>query len=193
MVRWRPGSPERLQQAALDLFDEQGFERTTVAEIATRAGVTERTFFRHFTDKREVLFEGGAQLEALLVEGVETAGGDTPGEQVAAALARAAEFFGPERRARARQRAAVVAANPALTERELLKLGSLGRALAAALRGRGLDEPAATLLGQSTVTVFQVTFERWVAADEERSFDELQRTTFAMLRRTLAVGADAAG
>ena len=190
MVRWRPGSPERLQQAALDLFSEQGFERTTVAEIAARAGVTERTFFRHFADKREVLFEGGARLEALFVDAVGTADADDPREQVAAALARAAEFFGPERRTSARQRAAVVAAHPALTERELLKLASLGRALATALRARGLGEPAATLLAQSAVTVFQVTFERWVAADEERSFDELQRATFAVLRETLAAGAD---
>jgi AcrR family transcriptional regulator len=185
MARWRPGSLERLQQAALDLFDEQGFERTTVAEIAARAGVTERTFFRHFADKREALFAGGARLEALFVDAVAQAESADPLDQVTAALTAAAGFFAPERREWSRRRAAVVAANAALDERELLKMGSLSRAVAAALRARGLDEPAATLLGQSTTTVFVVTFGRWVAEGEDRSFLDLQRDTAAVLRDVL--------
>lgn len=185
MARWEPGSSERLQRAALELFEEHGFEQTTVAGIAARAGVTERTFFRYFSDKREALFAGGVRLEGLFVDAVEDAPTGDPLEQVTAALAAAGEFFAPERRDWSRRRSLVLAANPALNERELLKLGSLSRALAAALRGRGLGEPAATLLAQSTTTVFQVAFERWVAEGEERGFEDLRRDTFEALRETL--------
>ena len=186
MARWEPGSSDRLQQAALDLFHEQGFEQTTVAEIAARAGVTERTFFRYFTDKREALFAGGAALEARFVDAVAECDSDRPLDQVTAALSRAGAFFAEERRDWSRRRAAVVFSNTALNERELLKMGSLGRALAAALRTRGLDEPAATLLAQSAVTVFQVAFARWVSEGEDRPYEELQRDTLEVLRGTLA-------
>src|SRR6202035_2298884 len=70
MGRWEPNARGRLEQAALELYLERGFEQTTVAEIAKRAGLTERTFFRHFADKREVLFSGAGALEELLVSAV---------------------------------------------------------------------------------------------------------------------------
>ena len=76
MTRWEPGAPERLAQAALELYAERGFEQTTVAEIAKRAGLTERTFFRHFTDKREVLFAGQDDFQRLFVTEVEAAPAD---------------------------------------------------------------------------------------------------------------------
>jgi AcrR family transcriptional regulator len=185
MTRWEPGSSERLQQAALELFDENGFEQTTVAEIAARAGVTERTFFRYFSDKREALFAGGERLEAMFVDAVAAAPTEDPLDQARAALTAAAGFFAHDRRDWARRRFLVLGANPALNERELLKMGSLSRALAAALNARGLGEPAATLLAQSAITVFQVAFERWVTDGEERSFVDLQHDTFAVLTGTL--------
>src|SRR6187397_786262 len=121
MARWEPDSRGRLRQAALDLYGERGFEHTTVAEIAERAGVTERTFFRHFADKREVLFDGSGLLQQRLVDAIADApAGLAPIDVVGHAFADAAALL-EERRDHARARAGVIAANPALQERELLK------------------------------------------------------------------------
>src|SRR5215510_6377279 len=122
MGRWEPDAQGRLEQAALDLFAERGYARTTVGDIATRAGVTERTFFRYFTDKREVLFSGSAGLEAVMVETISaTPASVTP----LAAVAGSFEALGPwveARRAYARKRRMLIAAHPELGERELIKL-----------------------------------------------------------------------
>src|SRR6476469_3185265 len=134
MPRWQPGARARLQATTLELFAEQGFESTTVAEIAARAGLTERTFFRYFTDKREVLFWGGGPLQELLVAAVADAPARAaPIDAVAAALEAAGGAL-QERRTHARQRQKVIAANAELRERELIKLASLAAALAEALR-----------------------------------------------------------
>src|SRR6476661_2516114 len=122
MVRWQPDARGRLQAAALERFTEQGFDGTTVAEIAASAGLTERTFFRYFADKREVLFHGQDALEQLFVAGLHEAGGGHPMVIVAQALDRAAAFFPEERRVWSRARQVVVDAEPSLQERELLKL-----------------------------------------------------------------------
>src|SRR4051812_13448244 len=136
MVRWEPDARGRLEQAALALYGERGFETTTVAEIAERAGLTERTFFRHFADKREVLFGGGEVLQELVVGAAAGAPASLAPIDAAVAGFEAAgsEFFVPGRRERSRQRQAVIDANPALQERELAKLASLSAALADALR-----------------------------------------------------------
>lgn len=172
MTRWEPDSQGRLEQAALALYGERGFDQTTVAEIARRAGVTERTFFRHFADKREVLFAGSDALKALMVEAV--SGAPRSATPMAAAAA-AIEAAGPvlqERRQYARQRHAVIAANAELRERELIKLANLAAALADALRHRGVQEPAATLAAEVAMAVFRVAFERWV--EEPEALDLLQ-------------------
>ena len=151
MGRWQPNARGRLEQAALELYIERGFEQTTVAEIAQRAGLTERTFFRHFADKREVLFAGASSLQELFVNtlaGVPEAA--PPIDAVAAALYAAATVF-QERREHSRQRQKVIAANPELQERELIKLASLSAALADALRRRGVAEPAASLARQFVI------------------------------------------
>ena len=143
MGRWEPNARSRLAEAALKLYVERGFEQTTVAEIAKEAGLTERTFFRHFADKREVLFSGSAELHELLVD---TLAGCPAGVAPLDAIARALESAGGmfrERGSFARQRHTVIVANPELQERELLKLASLAAALAEALRRRGVAEPAA--------------------------------------------------
>ena len=186
MARWEPGSSQRLQQAALDLFHEQGYERTTVAEIAARAGVTERTFFRCFSDKREVLFAGSERLLEEFTLAVANSVATAPAEVAADALTGSGEFFGEERRPWARRRAAVVFGHPALAEREQLKMSALATAVAAALRERGVDEPAATLLAHSTITVFRVAFETWIADDTGRTMTQIQQELFAVLRLSLA-------
>ena len=173
MVRWEPDSRSRLEQAALALYGERGFDDTTVAEIAARAGLTERTFFRHFADKREVLFGGAGALQAHLVDAVVSAP-DTAGpiDAIARALDAAGDLF-EERRDFARRRQAILAASEELQERELKKLASLSAALAAALRQRGVDEPAASLTGELAIAVFRIGFEQWVTEGNQRTLLEL--------------------
>jgi AcrR family transcriptional regulator len=177
MSRWEPDSRGRLVEAALALYGERGFENTTVAEIAKRAGLTERTFFRHFADKREVLFAGGGVLEEAIVSAVANAPDSVaPIDAVAAGLeAAGAEFFGRERRDFSRQRRAIIAANPELQERELTKMASLSAALANTLRRRGLQDPAASLTAEVGIAVFKTAFARWIEETNDRDFPQLVR------------------
>src|ERR1700690_765502 len=109
MGRWEPDSRGRLQEAALDLYSERGFDQTTAAQIAARAGLTERTFFRHFADKREVLFGGSALLQERTVAGAAGAPqGDGPRDAISCGLAAAATILGEFRRDLSRQRQAVI-------------------------------------------------------------------------------------
>ncbi len=182
MGRWQPDALGRLQQAALELYGERGFEPTTVADIAERAGLTERTFFRYFADKREVLFWGSGDLVALFAKAVaDEPNSASPLDAVAAALEAAAGFF-EDRRSHARRRQAVIAANPSLQERELIKMASLASAVAEALRGRGVAEPAATLTAEAGIAVFKVGFELWVDEANDRSFAEVMREALNELR-----------
>jgi AcrR family transcriptional regulator len=166
MARWEPNARGRLGRAAMELYGERGFDNTTVAQIAERAGLTERTFFRHFADKREVIFDGSRALEELLVARVAAAPASAaPIDAVAEALAAAGELL-EERRDFARQRSAIVASSAELRERELIKLASLAAALAGALRARGVAEPAASLAAEVGVAVFRIAVGRW-AEDAE--------------------------
>jgi AcrR family transcriptional regulator len=188
MSRWEPGARGRLESAALELFIEQGYERTTVAEIAARAGVTERTFFRHFADKREVLFGGGHELEDLLVTLVTDApAGLAPLDAIESALEGAAAGIFAERQGFARQRQTVINSSPDLQERELLKLASVTAALAAALRDRGAAEPGASLAAESGMAVFKTAFVRWVSEAETRALSEIITATFGELKALIAV------
>jgi AcrR family transcriptional regulator len=186
MARWEPDSQGRLEQAALDLYGERGFESTTVAEIAARAGVTERTFFRYFADKREVLFGGSAALQELMVDAVLGAPGSAaPIDAVAAALEAAGELL-EERRPRARARQAVIAANPGLQERELIKLATLASALADGLRRRGVADPAATLTAEAGIAVFRVAFETWADERDPRDLPQVIRASLDELKAVTA-------
>ena len=186
MARWRPDARNRLEQAALDLYSARGFEQTTVAEIAARAGLTERTFFRHFADKREVLFGGAKVLEELLVEKVAAAPDElTPLDAVAAALG-AAEAVFPERRESSRQRQSIIAATLELQERDLMKLEALSAALAGALRGRGVNDPVASLAAAAGVAVFRAAFEDWLEERDRRDFRELVQDALGELRAVTA-------
>lgn len=186
MGRWEPNARGRLAGAALELYSERGFEQTTVAEIARRAGLTERTFFRHYADKREVLFAGSGELQELFVRAVADAPEAAPPiDALSAGLDVLAGTFA-DRRDFARARHAVIMANPELRERELIKLASMAAALAGALRGRGVTEPAASLTAEAGVAVFKVGFERWIAAGEERGMAPLLRESLAELKAVTA-------
>ncbi|MGW2821820.1 TetR family transcriptional regulator [Streptomyces sp. NPDC001443] len=188
MGRWEPDARGRLAKAALELYSERGFEQTTVAEIARRAGLTERTFFRHYADKREVLFGGTPSLQDLFVRAVaEAPESAAPIDALAAGLDAAAELF-VDRRDFARQRQALIAANAELQERELIKLASLSAALADTLRGRGVPEPAASLTAEAGLAVFKVGFERWVAPGEQREMAPLLRESLEALKAVTAGG-----
>jgi AcrR family transcriptional regulator len=154
----------------MELYGEQGFDRTTASEIAERAGLTERTFFRHFADKREVLFSGSEELQELLVSSVDGAPASRPPmNAIIAALDEAARVVFEDRHEYARTRQAIIAANPELRERELIKLASLAAALADALRRRGVTDPAASLAAEAGIGVFKVAFGRWTEGTGEWS------------------------
>jgi AcrR family transcriptional regulator len=186
MSRWEPDAVGRLALAAMSLYSERGFEQTTVAEIAKRAGLTERTFFRHFADKREVLFLGAGALHDLLVSTVANSPvGTAPIDAIEAALEAAAAEFEP-RRPFARQRQDIISANPVLQERELIKLAALATALADTLRQRGVRDPAASLTAEAGIAVFRIAFEAWVKETNERSFAELIRESLDQLKAVTA-------
>ena len=186
MGRWEPDARGRLVQAALELYGERGFEQTTVAEIAERAGLTERTFFRHFADKREVLFAGAGALQELLVSTVANAPDSLAPIDAAAAGLEAAGASSRRAESSARQRQAIIAASAELRERELIKLASLASALADALRRRGVDDPAASLAAEAGIAVFKVAFERWVDDTDQQDLPRLIRESLDELRAVTA-------
>jgi AcrR family transcriptional regulator len=166
------------------LYIERGFEQTTVAEIAQRAGLTARTFFRYFADKREVLFGGSAALQEHMVNALGAAPDvASPMQAVSAALDAAAGVLG-ERRDYSQQRQLVIDANDELRERELIKMASLSAALADGLRRRGVVEPDASLAAEAGIVVLHVGFETWV---REPYSGELQQIMRALLDRLPSV------
>jgi AcrR family transcriptional regulator len=183
MGRWEPDAQGRLRRAAVELFAERGVEATTVAAIADRAGVTERTFFRYFTDKREVLFTDQGQFAAGFVAGVRNSPVEaSPLDAVAAGLREGIGFFTPDQRDRSRVRASVIATNPGLQERELLKMSSLADDMAAALRDRGVSEPSATIAAWAGIAIFGVAFATWLEDGETRDLPELVEDGIGALR-----------
>jgi AcrR family transcriptional regulator len=186
MSRWKPDARVRLEQAALDLYQERGFEQTTVTEIAERAGLTERTFFRYFVDKREVLFGDQDLLHTLCVSTIEAVPASaTPLDAVAAALEAVVPVL-QERHKLVRQRQAVIAANPGLQERELLKGALLTSAMAEALRRRGVTDPAASLAAEVGVIVFKTAFDCWVSEPNAQDLSRLIRASLAHLKGIVA-------
>jgi AcrR family transcriptional regulator len=172
-------------QAAFELYGERGYEQTTVAEIAARAGLTERTFFRHFADKREVLFGGADALSELVVTTVtEAPAALAPIDAAAAGIEAAGALI--QEAGVAQQRQAIIAASAELQERELIKLASLASALAGALRARGVEEPAASLTAEAAIAVFRVAFERWVEESPQQDLPLLMRESLAALRAVTA-------
>jgi AcrR family transcriptional regulator len=191
MGRWEPNARERLERAALALFVERGYDATTVAEIADRAGLTKSTFFRHYADKREVLFGGQDMLAERLTTAIAAAApAATIIDCLAAALTATAFAFTADRHDLAPQRRAVIAANSELQERELLKRARLAAAVAGALAARGADEVAARLAGEVGVLAFGTAYARWAEPDNRRPFAEIAHAALRDLQaRAATLGA----
>lgn len=186
MVRWEPGTLERLQLAAIELFEERGYDGTTVADIAARAGLTERTFYRHYADKREVLVSGSAELASLFSTTIAAqAEGTAPLAAVAAALDAVGSFF-DARRPFALRRQAVIAASRDLQERELAKLDALTATMTDALGERGVEPSTARLVATVGISVFHIAFSRWVADPQDRAFGTFVHAALDGLRAEVA-------
>lgn len=191
MPRWEGDAAGRLERAALELFDERGFDRTTVAQIAKRAGLNERSFYRYFSDKREVLFGGGDELGNRLEQALrEVPAGVGPLDALLAALEDAADVIRPKELLRIRKR--VINANPQLRERELIKVEALYAALEAALRERGEDETTARLATDMAISVTRVAMDRWLHSDDPTLAAQALEVT-RYLRRIAAGGAGTEG
>lgn len=189
MGRWEPNTKERLVQAALALFLEQGYEATTVAEIAERAGgLTKTTFFRHFPDKREVLFAAGQEVHGQIVTDAIAAAASTatPLAMVGQALDALAATFGEERRHIGAGLRKVIADNPELRERSALKRAALAEAMTVALHRRDVPEPGASLAADLGTRAFFSAFDRWADLANRDKLTELARHDFAQLRTALA-------
>ena len=168
MARWEPGARERMVLAAVDLFTEQGYDATTVAQIAERAGVTKSTFFRHFSDKRELLVAGQEALSQLLTEGIaEAPQNASPLEAVAAGLERASSAMGPMNRELGPRLKAAIAASAELQERDALKSVGLAAAMTSALVARGVPDPIAHLAAEIGVLAFKRGYAEWLEADRD--------------------------
>jgi AcrR family transcriptional regulator len=198
--RWQPDARERLERAAIELFTEQGFAATTVPQITSRAGLTTRTFFRHFADKREVLFGGGeipgyaASLMAAAPPSVD------PMTLLADGLQTFADTRFEGRREEFRLRRAIITSDPGLRERDLLKRAALAEVIRDGFVVRGVDPMTATLLAESGVTLLHVAIQEWLNADDDRSLSEIIRaglhslqTAFATLSPELTRSPSASG
>jgi len=194
MARWQPGANERLIVAAVDLFTEQGYDATTVAQIAERAGVTKSTFFRHFPDKRELLVAGQETLSRLLADGIAEAPADASAlEAVAAGLERASGAMGPANRALGPRLKAAVAASAELQERDALKSIGLAAAMTDALIARGVPEATAHLAGEMGVLAFKRGYAHWSGHDRDdgdglaphalAALEDLRVATLSLSRR----------
>ena len=181
MARWEPGARERIVMAAVDLFTEQGYDETTVVQIAERAGITKSTFFRHFPDKRELLSAGQETLSRLLAEGIAEAPGDaSPLDAVAAGLVRASSEMGPANRDLGPRINAAVAASAELQERALLKNVGLAAAMTDALTARGVPDPLAHLAAEMGVLAFKRGFAEWSEGDRAATGDLAPYTLAAL-------------
>ncbi|MBY8886984.1 TetR/AcrR family transcriptional regulator [Streptomyces sp. PTM05] len=164
MARWEPDAADRLQVAALELFAEKGFERVTIEEISRRAGLTKRSFFNHFTDKREALFGSGPELQKQIVMREITAQdeGLPPLKVVVRALQAVADEMFQDRRDAVARRARIILATPELQERELQKRETLTGIVASALQQRGLDAATALITARAGMLVQQTAMQEWI-------------------------------
>jgi AcrR family transcriptional regulator len=188
MARWQPNAAERLVVAALELFEERGYENTTVIEIAERAGLTKSTFFRHFPDKREVLY-GGDTMTELLVEGIaEAPAAAGPLEAVAHAMdVVGTEAFAPARREFSARRRAVIAAHPELREREALKALSLTASMVDALKRRDVPDLTSRVAAELGALALTIAYERWSDPTNGDEFGDVARQALDELRAASAL------
>ena len=181
MSRWEPGARDRLERAALDLFLERGFDQTTVPQITARAGLTTRTFFRHFADKREVLFAGEDEIPALVADLIAHAPASMgPMDVITWGFQTIAPTMFQDRIDYLRKRRAVIDGNEGLRERELGKLANLSASIAHGFQARGVDELHATLAAETAVTVFKVAVRRWIAKTDDELLAIIAETIDAL-------------
>ena len=186
MPRWTEGAAERLQRAALALFLERGYDQVTVAEIAERAGLTRRSFFNHFADKREIFFGGAAAFQAHVVDHIAAAPRDgDPFQLATAALASAGAEIATKAGDAARPVRAVIAASAELRERDLTKMAAVTRAIADTLTHRGTPARAAELTARTAVTVFTIAFDDWID-HPERDLAALITAASSHLRQVIS-------
>jgi len=184
--RWQPDARQRLERAAIELFIEQGFAATTVPQITARAGLTTRTFFRHFADKREVIF-GGDEIPALATRLMAEAPASlTPMTLVIGGLRTVAETRFEGRREEIRQRRDIIRSDEGLRERDLRKRATLCEAIGEGFLIRGVEKPAATLVAEITVTVLNVAIDQWLDQDADTPLFDLILETFESMQAALA-------
>ncbi|MFI5912841.1 TetR family transcriptional regulator [Dactylosporangium sp. NPDC051541] len=188
MPRWEHGSLERLQRAAFELFEEQGFPATSAVQIAERAGVTTRTFFRYFGDKEEVPFADAGRLRAALVEAVRHAGDIAEPLHVVTLALAGFDWGSLGSRESQRRRDLMIAANPELLERDLIKQQQLGDGFGDALRRRGVDPDVAELAARVGIQVFRIAYQRWVHAERDLDLRALTAAELSRLARIVPVG-----
>lgn len=161
MGRWEPDARGRLERAALELYLENGFGQTTVAEITERAGLTTRSFFRHFASKRDALFVGQDELRERIAKTIATAPPAWPPVRAAASGLNIAAAALQLRREEAHDRRMLIRANPELRERELIMFDSVAETIAGSLRERGAEDRAARVVAEAMIAAFRVAFEFW--------------------------------
>lgn len=187
MARWEPNASQRLADAALELFTERGYENTTVLDIATRAGLAKSTFFRHFQDKREVLFGEDVLIEPLVTAIAAAPTGAAPLEALACGFdALGREVFTPARRTSVVRRRAVIDAHPDLQEREALKGMRLSASMAGAIAGRGVPGLAAGVTAQLGALALKVTYERWSDLGNTDEFSDIARQTLGEVQAAVS-------
>ena len=190
-MRWQPDARGRLAHAAIELFAEQGFAETTVPQIAARAGLTTRTFFRHFADKREVLFADDEELPAIVARlAADAPAALGPMQVIAYCLETIATDWFEGQFAYMRLRRAVIQADAGLRERELRKLAALSDAIGRGFRERGVDELTALIAAQLGVAVFGITIGRWLDQAAEQPLAALARDTLLALQAVAAAPAE---
>ena len=171
-----------MQKATLELFQQQGYDATTTAEIAARAGVTERTFFRHFADKREALFDGEEGFRDSLAKTVVSAPADMGPMEALLYAFRSVELLLQQNRPFTEPRQKVIAKTPALQERVLTKTAGLTAALSAALHQRGVQRDVAMLAAQVGMATLSHATSAWLA-DPTSGLSSNLTTSFVELRR----------
>lgn len=190
MSRWSPDARERLEAAALDLFEEQGFAATTVPQIAERAGLTTRTFFRHFADKREVIYADDQFPQIVRRIFAEATADAEPLELIVDGIRRVADEELEGQRAKVLRRAAIIRSDPGLLERGLRKRSDLAAAIRTGFLGRGIPATTASLLGETTASLVELALADWLESDGDQSFGDMVAERLQALRAALATSPD---
>ena len=166
MARWDPGTEDRLRRAALELYAEHGYDNVTITQIAERAGITRRSYFRYFPDKREVLFAGSDQLPPAIIDAV-LASREQGAFAVALDAVRRVGGLLVEGAEQTAERRAVIESSPELQERERTKVAAVTAAIGDGLLRRGVAAGEARLVARLAAAVFQEAFQRWIDTGDD--------------------------